>query len=243
VITSADVVVVRDDNGGAGNPEYGALVDPGDGIAGMRVVQGVSLPFMQTGTAATGQQRLGGSISIAVDPTNSAKVYLAYCDKRPGSMLTLHLRRSLDRGKTWSTDLVTINSATNGAVAVNSAGKIGLLYQEFRSSPGNPRWVTTLKRSVNGQNWTDLVLANVPAGRPTKTFDPYIGDYDHLVSVGKDFYGVFSASNIPDMANFPSGVKYLRNANFTTRQLLRLDNVTAVAPSIDPFFFKVSEAA
>src|SRR5262249_452628 len=43
VITSADVVVVRDDSGGAGNPAYGALVDPGDGIAGMRVAQGVTL--------------------------------------------------------------------------------------------------------------------------------------------------------------------------------------------------------
>jgi hypothetical protein len=243
LITSADVVVVRDDKWGSGSAPYTALIDPGDGVAGIRVAQGVSFPFMVSGTASTGQQRLGESISIAVDLRNSSTVYLAYCDKQPGSMLTLHLRRSTDRGKTWSADLVKIDSATNGAVAVNSGGKIGLLYQQFKNSSGNPRWLTILTRSANGVNWTDLVLANVPSNRPQKSFDPYIGDYDHLVSVGADFYGIFSTANMPDQANFPNGVKYQRNANFTTRQLFRLDNSTPVAASIDPFFFRITEAA
>lgn len=43
-----------------------------------------------------------------------------------------------------------------------------------------------------------------------------------------------------DSNNFPSGVTYQRNANFTSRALLALDNTTTVAPSIDPFFFKVN---
>ena len=29
-------------------------------------------------------------------------------------------------------------------------------------------------------------------------FIPYIGDYLHLLSLGKDFYGIFSANNTPD---------------------------------------------
>ena len=61
-----------------------------------------------------------------------------------------------------------------------------------------------------------------------------------LVAVGKDFYGVFSTSNQPRKANFPQGVQYQRNANFTTNTLLDVDNATPVHVSIDPFFFKVS---
>ena len=52
LVTSADVVVVRDDKGGNGDKPYTALVDPGDGLAGMRVVKGVTFPFMSKGTAA-----------------------------------------------------------------------------------------------------------------------------------------------------------------------------------------------
>ena len=73
-----------------------------------------------------------------------------------------------------------------------------------------------------------------------QSFDPSLRDYDHLVAVGKDFYGIFSANNSPDMNNFPSGVTYQRNANFTTHTLLALDNTTSVALSIHPFFFKVN---
>jgi hypothetical protein len=240
MITAADVVVVRDDRWGAG--AYKALKDPSDNLPGRLVVQGISFPFMIAGTPQTGQQRLGGSLSIAVDPNNSSTVYLAWCDKQPNSMLTLHVRRSTDRGQTWSSsDLLRVESATNAALAINSAGKVGLLFQQFRGLPSDPRWVTRLMRTTDGINWSDLILANVPATVPAKVFDPYIGDYDHLVAVGKDFYGIFSANNTPTKANFPNGVKYQRNANFTTQKLFKLDNVTTVRPSIDPFFFKVTE--
>lgn len=244
IITSADVVVVRDDNGGKGANPYTALMDPGDNLPGMRVVKGVRFPFMRNGTTATGQQRLGGSLSIAVDPNNSSVVYLAWCDKPANStfMQTLHVRRSTDRGKTWSAnDLLTIESATNAALAINSVGKVALLFQQFRGLDGDPRWVTRVKRTKDGTNWDDLILANVSATTPPKIFDPYIGDYDHMVAVGKDFYGIFSTSNVPNLVNFPAGVVYQRNANFTTRKLLQLNNTTVVSPSIDPFFFKLTE--
>jgi hypothetical protein len=60
------------------------------------------------------------------------------------------------------------------------------------------------------------------------------------VAVGHDFFGIFSVNNTPNLANFPNGVRYRRNADFPNQALLGLDNTTPVAPSIDPFFFKVT---
>ena len=124
--------------------------------------------------------------------------------------------------------------------AINSDGKVGFLYQQVTGTGANQRWVTHLGRTTDGINWNDLVLATVPADTPKKIFDPYIGDYSHLQAVGQDFYGIFSASNIPDHANFPNGVVYQRNTNFDTHILLDVDGTTRVAVSIDPFFFKVT---
>ena len=239
VVTSADVVVVRDDHFGGGAPPFSALVDPGDLVVGRRVVTGVSFPFMLHGTAATGQQRLGGSISIAVDPKNSAVVYLVYADRQPGSVQTLHVRMSKDRGVTWSADCLAVPNATNAAIAVTSSSQIGLLYQQIKGTGASQRWETHLRRSKDAVNWSDLLLSNTPATSPVKTFDPYLGDYDHLVADGQDLCGIFAANNTPDLTHFPNGVLYQRNANFVTHQLLRLDGTTVVAPSIDPFFFRV----
>src|SRR5438034_1234696 len=255
VITAADVVVVRDDKGGAA--DFASLVEPpapaGDGRIGKRAAQGVSFPFMNRGTPATGQQRIGGTISIAVDPKNSSIVYLAWGDAQPGTFLTIHVRRSVDRGLTWSPqDLLTIPNATNAALAIaeivpvigaTKTGRtarrtaetsqtsavppvgpskivIGLLYQQVTGTGAAQRWVTHLRRSPDGVNWSDLILADAPATAPAKDFDPYLGDYDHLVAVQNVFCGIFSANNTPDLANFPNGVKYQRNANFATRTLL-----------------------
>jgi hypothetical protein len=268
VITSADVVVVRDDQGGAAG--FTNLVEPpapaGDTRVGKRVVQGISFPFMLQGTPATGQQRIGGTISIAVDPKNSSTVYLAWGDAQPGSFLTIHVRRSTDRGLTWSpNDLLTIPNATNAALAIAeivpiidpgrrrksrrrtkavvppipSKQVIGLLCQQVIGTGAAARWVTHLRRSPDGVNWSDLILAHTPAATPAKTFDPYLGDYDHLIAVQNVFFGIFSANNTPNVFNFPNGVKYQRNADFSTRTLLNVDNHTPVAVSIDPFFFRL----
>ena len=43
-----------------------------------------------------------------------------------------------------------------------------------------------------------------------------------------------------ELANFPNGVTFRRNADFNSHTLLALDNTTPVPVSIDPFFFKVS---
>jgi hypothetical protein len=242
---TADVVVVRDDAGGAGATPYTALVDGGDGLAGMRVVQGRTVPWANTVQPGFGQERfVGSNLSLAVDPRSSTTVYVAWADRVGTSDYTLHVRRSLDRGVTWSNDLRTITNATNPALAINGDGTVGFLYQQVVRFVTGPaiirRWVTHLERTDDGFTTVqDAVLANVPADTPAASFLPYIGDYVHLLAVGRDFYGIFSANNTPDLANFPSGVTYQRNANFATRTLLGTNNQTPVNVSIDPFFFKV----
>jgi hypothetical protein len=242
LVVSTDVVVVRADDGGAGANPFQHLVEPADHLPGRLVAQGVQIPFQQTGTAAGGQQRLGGTLSIAVDPRagKSGVVYLAWADRRAGTFLTIHVRKSIDRGVTWSgSDLLSVPNAVNAALAINKDGVVGLLYQQLHGTGAVRRWATHFRRSTDGVNWNDLVLADTPADLPVKKFDPYLGDYDHLVAVGNVFYGIFSASNTPNQANFPNGVKYQRNADFNAHTLLSLDNVTHVPTSIDPFFFRV----
>lgn len=233
---TADIVVVRDDQGGTGLNPFTALVDPADGMMGIRVAKGVRFNF----GSFLGLQRIGGDVSIAVDPSNSEAAYLAWADFQ-GSMYMLHVRRSTNRGASWSAaDLRAIFGATNPALAINSEGKVGFLYQQLTGLGASQRWVNKLELTSDGANWSSLVLATVPANTPPKQFDPYIGDYDHLLAVGKNFYGVFSANNTPNRANFPNGVVYQRNANFATHTLLDVDNHSPVNASIDPFFFRVT---
>lgn len=230
---TADIVVVRDDKGGTGPSPFTDLVDPNDHKAGVRVVQGAKFNF----NGFLGQQRTGGDVSIAVDPTNKNIVYIAYNDDQ-GGFYVLHVRKSIDGGKTWSPDVRTTRDALNPALAVNSAGKLGLLFQQL-SGTGAKNWVTQFELSSGGPPERTFVLHKAPGNRPLKQFDPYLGDYDHLMAVGKDFYGIFSGSNSPRKENFPSGVVYQRNVNWNTSTLLDVDNATTVNPSIDPFFFKV----
>ncbi len=233
---TADIVVVRDDHGGGGAQPFSDLVDPTDNKVGMRVVRGAKFNF----NGEKGQQRLGGDVSMAVDPSNSDVIYIAYNDDQPNGIYSLHVLRSTDRGATWSPELRQLDDALNPALAINSAGKVGLLYQQLVGTGAAQQWVTKFESTTNGTAWSAITLSQAPARRPVKDFDPYLGDYEHLQAVGKDFYGVFSANNTPKQANFPSGIVYQRNANWDTNTLLDVDNVTPVAISIDPFFFKVA---
>ncbi len=234
----ADVVVARDDNFATGANPFTALVDSGDGLAGQRVALSVPIPWF----FFTANERVGSALSIAVDPTSSRVVYLAWGDASvPGSVQTLHVRRSTDRGVTWSGDLVSVNNATNPALAITSDRKVGFLYQQSTGSGGSQRWETHVQITRNAWKTParDILLANTPVDSATYQFDPYIGDYADLQAVGRDFYGIFSAHNRPDHGNFPHGVVYRRNANFVTKQLLNVNGITPVAASIDPFFFHI----
>jgi hypothetical protein len=234
---SFDVVVVRDDNWASGGSPFNALIDPGDLKEGLRVATGVNNPFL---SLFIGQQRIGGDLSIVVDPRSSANVYLCFGDQQSGTY-QLRVWRSTDSGVSWTPDIRIIDNATNPALAINKHGKLGFLYQQVAGISPNQRWLTTIEFTEDDfGSFTTHILANTPATSPAASFSPYLGDYLYMMTVDANFYGIFCANNTPDKANFPSGVVYQRNADFVTRTLLNTDNVTPVGISIDPFFFKVT---
>ncbi|PYO78252.1 MAG: hypothetical protein DMD67_05260, partial [Gemmatimonadetes bacterium] len=235
---TSDVVVVRDDSGATGATPFRDLLDPSDHLAGRLVATHVTIPWSNAPTL--GQERIGSTLSIAVNPLHSDTVYMAWADRvGTGDIYTVHLRRSGDRGATWSGDRRTVTNATNASLAVAANGTVGLLYQQVTGSGDASRWVTRLERSRDGfATHEDVVLADVPATTPAFQFLPYIGDYNGLLARGNVFLGIFSANNAPDSANFPQGMVYQRRVDFPTHRLLD-GSGAAVAVSIDPFFFSV----
>jgi hypothetical protein len=237
---TSDVVVCRDDSWGSGGAPYQALIDPGDHLAGVRVAIGVTIPWRNS--SFLGQERVGSHLSIAVDPTDSSIVYVAWCDVPNGTgAYTIHVRMSTDGGTTWSADRRIVANGLNPALAVNANGHVGFLYQTLTN--GGTRWETHCEFSTDqfATAPQTIVLANTPSDTPVASFHPYLGDYIYLTAVGTVFYGIFSANNTPDHANFPNGVTYQRNADFTSQQLKNVDNVTLVDVSIDPFFFSITD--
>ena len=178
-IATADVVVLRDDNGGTGANQFAALTDPSDGLAGRIVAQGVTVPFINEDQPDFGQERVGGDLSIVTDPRRggSKTVYLAFADQPTGGAYTLHLRRSDDSGVNWTTDLRTIPNAKNPALAVNTAGKVAFLYQRLdgagtSNQPGSPCWSgrpTPSSATTNGNSPTSRPSARRPTGTSLTT--------------------------------------------------------------------------
>lgn len=236
-----DVIVSRDDDAGRSDSAFRALVDPSDGLPGRIVIR----DRLFSAFDKLDQQRIIAPLSLAVHPTNSANVYVAWgdYDEKLNSHV-LHIRRSDDRGQKWSEDLQTIPSATNPALAVSSDGFVGFLYQQLvESGPKGPRrWETKFSSSRDGGNtWTPTPLAVFPTeGEPqakSESGGPYLGFRSHLLAVGSSFYGIFSAPNKPEQKYFPQGVKFQRsvdNGELTSK------NGSKVNPSIDPYFFRVT---
>jgi len=222
----SDIVVARDDNWGHDN--FGNLIDLSDNLAGRLVATNVHLSIALSPIA----RRPLSDLAIAVDPAHSCVVYLAWGDIDGGGYV-LRVRRSTDKGKTWSGDLITAPNATLACLAINSEGVVGFMYQRLA---GN-RWETHFRRSPDGVNWdAPLTLACTAAA----AIGQFVGDYARVVAVGKDFYGVFPAVNDPDPQHFPCGVKFGRNYRGPNPwQLLSSDRTSEIQPSVDPFFFKI----
>lgn len=219
--------------------------DIGDGLLGVRIEpcrimssQEEKEPIAEFGW----ETPFPSELSVAVHPTNDQEVYVAWGDSMHtgGPTVTLHVRKSTDGGKTWpKVDLFTVPNATNPALAVDSKGRLGFLYQELVGS-GPFNWqtklcITTFCNSPS-PGATSLVLADTPAGTTKPQHDPYLGDYVSLTAAGDSFYGIFSARNDPTDVTFPHGVKYLRACSGGS---LRNNSGGTVDPSADPFFFRV----
>jgi hypothetical protein len=233
---TSDVVVVRDDNWGQSAKPYTSLIDSADQMPGQRIVTNVNYTMdLPPAFPSLGQQSLTGDLAIATDPNNSSIVYICWGDDEANH--TLHVRRSLDRGQTWSKDMFTVTNATNPGIAINADGGVCLMYQQFNQA-GN--WETHLRFLIFTPHgrlpfiWDDILLARTPS---TGGEYPFQGLYADIMAVGSTFYGAFCAANTPDLTNFPQGVTYLRNANFSNHTLLDVDGFTPVETSLDPFFF------
>jgi len=234
---STRLVVVRDDNWGQGGSPFTALTDSSDTVAGRFVTGTLTLA-----SGTMGQNRLGASnLSIAVDPANSDRVYVAWGDSGGVNSETIHVRRSINRGVDWSDDLMTVTNALNPQIAIDDIGIVGVLFQTLVSG----KWETRLARSNNidatGFTTPGILLAKQSATTPAATYFPYIGDYASLQTAGSNFVGIFCASNFPDKANFKTGVEYQREVDWTAHKLYTsAAHTTEVAPSIDPFFFEIN---
>jgi hypothetical protein len=238
---TAYIVVARDDNFGIGATPFRDLIGS-DGKPGVQVAV-VQVPFPYTGTAFTylGQQRVGSSLSLAVDPRDSSSVFIAWGDgpSREATQ-TLRVRWSGNEGQIWSDDLLVIPDATNPALAITRGGRVALLYQQLVRRRLQTAWETHVQ--VTQDYWAtpaeDILLART--WDTAFSFDPFMGDYADLISFERELFGVFSAHNYPDNSHFPVGVRYQRNADFGRRLLLNVDGVTSVSPSVDPYFFEIS---
>jgi hypothetical protein len=236
---NVDVVVVREDNWGNTATPFQSL---GAGGAGTNVV--TSVPIAEDLSGSFGNEIISGDLFLTIDPNDSRRLYLSWAQKDGTDLMTLHLRHSIDSGETWSADLLTVPSAKNAAVAVNSQGRIAYLYQQLTGTPGSRHWQTHLRRSNDGTTaWDDVTLSDFLVEGDTYRI---IGDYLAMAAVGKSFYGVFSAHNDLVTASFPAGVTFQRNRTapgVMPPRFLGVDGVTTVASSIDPFFFRTTEIA
>ncbi len=211
---TGDIVIVRDDAGGAHN-----FMDLGVSGAGKAVATGETFP-----QGSIGQERLGSDLSIAVDPNNPARVAVAYAAVQSGNIVVVvHL--STDSGASWSKIFTTPADSALPALAIAANGTVGLLYTSY---DGTNLETHLVQSSNNFTSNTDLLLSKFADQSLVSDFDPYIGDYEDLVAVGNTFYGTFSASN--DTTDFPQQPVFLRDP--------ALLGTKKVPFSIDPFFFK-----
>ena len=213
--------------------------DVGDGKIGYRVARCVTYLSSLYNDPQFGCQALGNSNAIVVDPRpgKSNHVYLVWGDKTSASKQTLHLAESLNQGASL-VDLKKIPNGTNPALAVDSQGRLGFLYQTLVTEDNTQRWQTWIE--IGGERFTSpqkTLLADAPVDVSNCPSEhPFVGDYFDLGAAGTTFYGVFAAPNDNKPGRFPAGVKFQRRMQGNLPVDLDGSHVTV---SIDPFFFRI----
>jgi hypothetical protein len=243
---TSQVVVVRSDTGGADG--FTALGANGNGVQVATPTSWFS--NSDNGPLTLGQERTGGDVAIAVDPNNASHVVVAY-GNAPGAtgsgQMQLSVAESTDGGAHWQTKFTTSSSTRSAlpALAITQNGTIGLLYDNY--DPATDRMSQHLL--TTGDDFlttTDTTLASESNATPVAVFDPYVGDFYDMTSVGNTFYGIFSASNADNGSNAQfTNVTFQRHFIGTpgTASFQLTDaNGHNVAPSIDPFFFSYQVA-
>src|SRR5436190_8171069 len=238
----SEVVVVRSDDGGADG--FTALGTAGNGT----VVGNTTSVFANTSNTplTLGRERIaGGDSAIAIDPNNVDHVVIAYLDA-PGAdgsgLMQLVVAESTDGGLTWTTKYTT-DAGTRSAqpgLAILDNGTIGLLYDNY-DHVTNKLSQHFLKTSDDFVTTTDTVLATENNAAAPFIFNPYLGDFFELHSIGNTFYGTFSASNRDDGTN-ASFLNLSLDRDFTgtpgTADFQLTNSVgAAVSFSIDPYLF------
>jgi hypothetical protein len=194
-----------------------------------------------------GAERTGSDNAIAVDRTNANHVVVAYVDTPTLGQMQVHVAESTNGGTTWTDKFTTplaVRSA-QPAVTILDDGQIVLLYNSY-----NPQTDKLSQHLIATSNdfgtTTEKILAtenNNTSGGPVRTFDPYLGDFTDLISLGNTFYGIFGASNADDgtLASYLlNGQLFQRCHNGTPGAAgFALTDCSAgpVAFSIDPIFF------
>ena len=195
-----------------------------------------------------GQERVASDLAIAVDPNNANHVVVAYGDRTSSTGLQLKVVESTDGGTTFSAAKFTTSSAVRSAlpgITILANGDIGLLYASYNPSTNSlsQHLVTT---TDDFAATTDSLLGTQTNTFPTADFDPYVGDFYDLMSVGDTLYGIFSASNDDNgtLGMFPD-VSFQRCFTGTPGigTFALCDNLGHVVPfSIDPYVFSLNLA-
>jgi Hint domain len=243
---ASDIVVVRSDDGGA--DEFMAL---GAGGVGTIVANPITSFANDVNNPLTlGQERDGGDLAIAVDPTDAGRVVIAY-QSTPGpdhsGQVQLVVAESTDGGQTWTTKFTTSDATRSGqpALAIQTDGTIGFLFNNY-----DPLTDTLSQHLLQTDDdfvtTTDTVLAVEANSTPIAVFSPYLGDFVDLQAVDNTFYGVFSASNADNGvdAQFLADTSFQRSytgvPGMASFQLMD-GSGNSVTASIDPYFFVVSD--
>jgi hypothetical protein len=149
--------------------------------------------------------RAGTNIpDVGVDP-NTGAVYVVWADGRftGGARPDVVLSRSTDGGRNWSTP-VKVNqtpvpaAAFNPVVEVSSDSTVGVEYYDFRTNTaaaGLPTDVFLAHSHNGGSTWSEQHIGG-PFDMEKAPFARgyFLGDYQGLTAIGKDFLAFFSQS-------------------------------------------------